>query len=723
MTAGRALAIAICLQVCSLESAERPNVVFILADDMGYGDVGCYNPGSRIPTPHMDRLAAGGMRFTDAHSAATVCTPSRYAILTGRYCWRSALKRSVLFSYEPPLIERTRTTVASFLRGHGYRTACIGKWHLGIGFSARPGTTFDSDRPLPWRGGTLPREEEDKIDFTRPLTGGPVELGFDVFVGTASCPTCNVPYALIEGDRFVEQPTEYYRGKYLEQRSGYRAPGWDDAQADVIFTRKATEFIRDAAPRESPFFLYLAASAPHEPCEPEVIPEFMRGASEAGPRGDMVALVDWMIGRVLAALDESGVADDTLVIVTSDNGAKPGSYNRFTHGHKSCGDLRGFKGSIWEGGHRVPLIVRWPGRVQAGSVSDRLVGLQDFMATMAEILGEELPPDAAPDSVSFLSALRGDGDPEAAREDLIHHSTTGVFAIRRGPWKLIIDCDNSGDFGRGVHGNRGTGPRPDMKSQLYNLRDDLFEIHNLVDREPAVARELRELATRQRATGRTARGGRPLAGNEGGFVSIFDGGSLEGWRVAPEAASADWTVRDGVILATGGADRQSYLIWRDEDIGDFELRLEFRMLTNGNTGIEIRSRPDTTGKRPLEGYHADLGHAGIGPGILGAWDFHFATRAEPACPRGTRLVIETDGSVRRSKIEDAFSVSDMKPRGWNSVRVVARGTHCRLFINGKLSSEFTDELEGQRLERGAIGLQLHEKGTRIEFRDVRLKVE
>ena len=702
-------------------AAEKPNIVFILADDMGYGDVGCYNSRSKIPTPHMDRLASEGMRFTDAHSSSTVCTPSRYGILTGRYCWRSALKRSVLFNYEPPLIERTRMTVASLLEQHGYGTACIGKWHLGMGFSAKNGEEFDFKRPLPWPGGTLPREKEAKIDFTKPLFGGPTELGFDLFYGTASCSTCNVPYGLIEGDRFIDQPTEYYRGRYLEQRSGYRSPSWDDAQADPMFTKRATEFIREAAAAGKPFFVYLAASAPHEPCEEEVIPEFIRGASKAGPRGDMVALVDWMVGQVVGALEEAGVSGNTMILVTSDNGAKPGSYNRYTHGHRSCGELRGFKGSIWEGGHRVPLIVRWPGRVRAGSVSDRLVGLQDFMATVADVLGTELPAEAAEDSISFLPILRGESAPRSGRRDLVHHSTSGVFAIRKGPWKLIIDCDNSGDGGRGVHGNRGTGPRPDLKSQLYNLRDDPFELYNLVDRERRMTRELRELAERYRKRGRSARAGRPLRDAEAGFVSIFDGKSLEGWRVVPEETSADWSVRDGVILGAGSADRLSYLVWRDEDLADFELEFSYRLLTRGNTGVEIRSRVDVTGKRPFEGYHADLGHVGIGPGVLGAWDFHFARRKEPACRRGTRLVIDADGKTHRTRIEGALSKGDVHERQWNDVHIIARGRWFRLVINGKPSSEFTDNHEGDRLERGAIGLQLHDKGMKVEFKDVRLK--
>jgi arylsulfatase A len=485
-------------------AADKPNIVFILADDMGYGDVGCYNPQSKIPTPNMDQLAAEGMRFTDAHSSSAVCTPSRYGILTGRYCWRTNLKNGVLFNYEPPLIESTRMTVASLLKEQGYRTGCFGKWHLGMNWSVKPGGQFDFNKPLPWPGGTMPREEEDQIDFTRPVTGGPVELGFDTFFGSPSCPTCNVPYCYVEGDQIVVQPTDYYEGKYLEQRSGYRSPGWDDAEVDIVFTEKATDFIRESANVDTPFFVYLAASSPHEPCEDAVIPEFMRGKSQAGPRGDMVALVDWMVGQVMETLTEAGVADNTLLIVTSDNGAKPGSYNRYTYGHKSCGDLRGFKGGIWEGGHRVPMLVRWPGRVERGSVSNQLVGLQDFMATAADVVNVDIPDNAAEDAISFLPALKQVSDTGAARQDLIHHSSFGVFSIRSGDWKLIVDCDNSGDGGRSVDGNRGTRPNPDMRGQLYNLADDPFEVHNRIARESRVAQELHELLDKYQSAGRSA---------------------------------------------------------------------------------------------------------------------------------------------------------------------------------------------------------------------------
>lgn len=483
---------------------KAPNIIVILADDMGYGDLGCYNPQSKIPTPNMDKLARQGIRFTDAHSGASVCTPSRYSLITGRYAWRTALTKQVFYNYEPPLIEPSRMTIASLLKQQGYRTAAVGKWHIGLGWPLKPGTSFNMQKPLPWPGGTLPRQEEEKIDFKAPITGGPTELGFDYFFGSNACPTCNTPYCYIENNRVVEQPTAYYAGKYLEQRGGFRSADFDEKTVDSLYTAKAIQFIEQSTKSRSPFFLYLAASAPHEPAEEEVVPAFLRNKSKAGPRGDLVAYFDWMVGKIMAALQKTGADKNTLLIVTSDNGPKPGNFNRVTYGHKAAGDWRGFKGSVWEGGHRVPLIVRWPGKVKAGTVSEQLIGLQDLMATFAALHGVTLPDDAGEDSISFLDALlKPSGSGKQGRSDIIFHSTNGVFSIRKGPWKLIPDCDNSGDGGRGVHGNNGTGPDTTLASQLYHLENDPFELYNLAKRNAPMEQELRNLLTRYQQEGRS----------------------------------------------------------------------------------------------------------------------------------------------------------------------------------------------------------------------------
>ncbi len=479
----------------------KPNIVVILADDVGYGDFGSLNPASKIPTPNIDGLAQKGMVFTDAHSGSSVCTPSRYGLLTGRYCWRSRLQRSVLYSYEPPLIEPGRPTVATVLRGAGYRTACVGKWHLGLGFSAREGRPVDFSRELPWP--EADRALEESMDFEAPVTGGPLALGFDSFFGTSGCSTCQPPYGFIDGDRFVTPPSFYVERFPYTGRPGMTAPGWDHAEADPTFARKAVEFVLSQNGSSRPFFLYLAASAAHEPCVDKVVPRFARGRSAAGPRGDLVWLFDWIVGQVVEALARIGQLDNTAIFVTSDNGALPGDRvmtasgreEYRTYGHRSCGDWRGYKSHIWEGGHREPLIVSWPGRIEPGSICDALVCLNDVVSTASEMAGASVPRGAAEDSRSFLPLLLGRTPGEPARVDLVHHSVTGVFSIRRREWKLIHETLGSG----GWPPPAGGGPQPGSPGQLYNLALDPAEKNNLFGREKGIVRELTELLEHTRS--------------------------------------------------------------------------------------------------------------------------------------------------------------------------------------------------------------------------------
>ncbi len=478
----------------------RPNIVLILADDLGYGDVGCYNPASRIPTPHIDRLAAEGVRLTDAHAASAVCTPSRYALLTGRYCWRTPLQRRVLFNYEPPLIEQGRVTLASLLREHGYRTACFGKWHLGLWFTAAAGAPLSLTRPLPWDGGPLPdRSLSERIDFAQPVGGGPTTLGFDEAFYTAGCSTDQEPYCFIDGDRCLGMERAAYRRPHGSWRSGMAAPDWNNETVDIEFTERAVAFIdrqsrsarRQPGRQRQPFFLYLPLSAPHSPHLP---PELVRGASAAGPRGDQVALVDWCVGQVAAALARGGVADDTLLIVTSDNGPLIGSTPRpgdpegtarMDGDHRSAGGLRGYKAMIYDGGHREPFIARWPRAIPAGRESDALVCLSDLLATCAAIVGAELPDGAGEDSINVLAALTAAPGAAPARTDMIHHSGAGVFALRRNVgdagWKLVVECPGKGP---------GDGPVPGSSGQLYDLSRDLAETTNLWHHHPNVVRAL-----------------------------------------------------------------------------------------------------------------------------------------------------------------------------------------------------------------------------------------
>ncbi|MGI5820365.1 MAG: sulfatase family protein [Armatimonadota bacterium] len=464
----------------------RPNIVYIMADDMGFGDPGCYG-ATKIPTPNMDRLAREGMRFTDAHSASAVCTPSRYAALTGRYCWRTRLQSGVMWGYSPPLIDDDRPTVATMLRDTGYATAAVGKWHLGLGWNWR--------EPMPDDPVAIRTEFGHNIDHERPLTHSPNDSGFDYFFGIPASLDMQ-PYCFVENREPVGIPSVEKDRYNPQQREGLMVPGWEDDQVDVMHAQKACEFIERSAGADSPFFLYLTPSVPHRPCVP---PEFMEGASQAGLRGDCVALYDWVVGEVLDTLDRQGIADETLVLVTSDNGARATDYFGNDWGHKSCGDWRGQKADIWEGGHREPLLARWPGRVAPGSVCDETVGLIDLMATCADVAGCGIPEGGAPDSVSILPALEGEELREPLHEATVHHSLSGMFAIRQGEWKAVFGLGSGGFTDPREVAPEAGGP----EGQLYHMIDDPRETTNLWQKEPVVVRRLSNLLNTWRVEGRS----------------------------------------------------------------------------------------------------------------------------------------------------------------------------------------------------------------------------
>ncbi|MEM1228045.1 MAG: arylsulfatase [Planctomycetota bacterium] len=464
-------------------NTQRPNIVFIMADDMGYGDVGCYNDASQIRTPNMDRLATEGIRFTDAHSADSVCTPSRYGLLTGRYCWRTSLKKSVLFNYEPPLIEKERMTLASLLKGKGYRTAISGKWHLGLGFTAKPGRTVAFDAPLPWSSGPLPdRTVSESIDFSVPVFGGPEELGFDEAFYTAGCSTDQEPFCFIENGRFRNMKQAIYQNPAGSWRSGMAAPDWVNETVDVQVTQWALRFIENThqARPDQPFFLYMPLSSPHSP---HVTADFAMGKSHAGVRGDMVWLVDWSVGKIMTKLQALGIGHHTLLIVTSDNGPLRGSLEpgareataEITNGHLAAGKLRGVKGRVWEGGHRVPFIARWPDKIVRGSVSDDLICFTDMLATFAALVSEDLPDASGEDSFNRLPALLG--QPVKMRPAMVHHSST-AFALRHGKWKIVL-------------GQGEKRVKPDAgKGYLFDMAADPFETHDLWSQHPEVVADL-----------------------------------------------------------------------------------------------------------------------------------------------------------------------------------------------------------------------------------------
>ncbi len=474
------------------EEPPKPNIVYILADDLGYGDVGCYQPTSKIPTPNIDRLASSGMRFTDAHSPSAVCSPTRYALLTGRYAWRTRLQRNVLGLFAQPLIAEKQLTVAGLLRDQGYATACIGKWHLGWGW------------PAPGEGG--------KRDFTRPIPDGPTARGFDLYFGT-DVPNFP-PFCFIENDRTVGIPSAAAPvGRESFNIAGPMIPDWKLVEVLPELERRSVAFIEKAATRDKPFFLYLPLTSPHFPVVPAAP---FHGKSQAGDYGDFVVQNDHVVGQVLDALKRSGVAEKTLVIFTSDNGPEvsgevnPGVYDRLKKfDHASMGTLRGAKRDAWEGGHRVPFIASWPGKIAPGSTSDETICHVDLMATLAAILDVKLPADAGVDSVNILPALLGERRNEPLREATVHHSGQGKFAIRRGDWVLILaptgDDNNKQGEPPWFRNNRGYTPHTDA-GELFNLKTDPTQKNNRYPTEPAKVNELRSLMEHYVKEGRSTPG-------------------------------------------------------------------------------------------------------------------------------------------------------------------------------------------------------------------------
>ncbi|MGF1581974.1 MAG: arylsulfatase [Gemmataceae bacterium] len=457
------------------QNSTPPNIVFILADDLGIGDLGCYNSDSKIPTPNLDRLAKMGIRFTDAHSPSAVCTPTRYGVLTGRYCWRSRLKRGVLGGYSPILIEPGRMTLASLLKTKGYHTACVGKWHLGLGKSK-------------------------KTDYTKPLTPGPNSVGFDYFFGIPASLDMT-PYVFVENTKPLQRPTETIKGsKHRRQkgggfwRGGPIAPEFRHIDVLPKLTEKAVNYMESRAKEDQPFFLYFPLTAPHTPWLPTK--EF-RGKTMVGYYGDFVAQVDATVGQVMNTLERLKLSDNTIVIVTSDNGSHWPIADIMRWGHSANWILRGQKADIWEGGHRVPFIVYWPGHTPANRESHETICLTDTLATFAEIVGAGLPKNTGEDSHNILPAILGKKLRRPIREATIHHSSRGVFAIRQGDWVLIEGLGSGGFTRPAVIKPKKSGP----KGQLYDLKTDIAQKRNVYLENPQRVQQMRALLTRYKMQG------------------------------------------------------------------------------------------------------------------------------------------------------------------------------------------------------------------------------
>lgn len=486
----------------------KPNILFILADDLGYGDVGAFNPASKIPTPNLDKMAGQGMVFTDAHSGSAVCTPTRYGVLTGRYCWRSRLKSGVLNGYSRHLIDPQRKTVADLLKQQGYHTACIGKWHLGMDFP---------------KGDT-----KDKVDYAGTIEHGPNANGFDYFYGI-SASLDFPPYVYIENDRFTEQATRQFEaiGFPAYSRAGARGPSFKHLDALDHLTAKATAYLTTRSREDTPFFLYFPLTSPHKPVLPA--PRF-RGESGLGPYGDFVVQTDWVIGQIQNTLAASGLADNTLLIVTSDNGSfmyrldaeecpdrltsksqkpandqdhvtQPEIQGFQSKHHRANGPWRGTKADVWEGGHRVPFLVQWPDRIKPGRRCDRTICLVDLMATVTDILDMPLPDNAGEDSFSLLPLFEGRTQ-DWQRAPVVNHSANGTFALRQNQWKLIA---GNGSGGRGIPRSKA-GSTP---YQLYDMQNDPEETTDLRERYPGEVSRLTETLNRLRK----GKGSRPEYGS------------------------------------------------------------------------------------------------------------------------------------------------------------------------------------------------------------------
>ena len=461
-------------------SSNNPNIIYIMADDLGYGDLGCYG-AEKIQTPNIDEIAVEGTIFTNAHSPASVCTPTRYAVLTGRYCWRSRLKKEVLWDgYTRSLIEPERNTIGNMMKSKGYHTAQIGKWHLG------------------W-------EDEEPVDYSKGYLGrGPEDFGFDYSFVTAAAQNL-FPITFIENHKIVAnnfKPIDYFIYEHSEKEIPQKIIDWHRKKdigpslidvdwqpylVDSIYTVKAINFITEHVKNNNnqPFYLHLTPEAPHRPNN---VPDFLKGSSQAGERGDHVQMFDWMVGEIDKTLHKLNIDQKTLVIITSDNGAKRtgvdgqgGKYGgRFEtdFGHRSCGKLKGYKATRWEGGHRVPLIIKWDGFVKSSAKNNGLICLVDMMATFSHIIGYELDNNMGEDSFDAFPLITG--KKKEVRESLVMHDYQGRFAIRKGKWKLV-------------------------EEELYNLETDLVEKNNVADKYPEIVKELKDLLRIQQDAGFTVK--------------------------------------------------------------------------------------------------------------------------------------------------------------------------------------------------------------------------
>ena len=464
-------------------SAEKPNIIFILADDMGIDSVSANNGAmGPLKTPHIDRLISQGMNFTDAHSGSAVCTPTRYGLLTGRYCWRTRLKKAVLWDWGNPLIDPDRLTVAELLREQGYTTGMVGKWHLGMTWFDKEGNSANAQLKI--TDARYKKESAERvaavgrnIDFTRAVRGGPIDHGFDYYFGV-DVPNFP-PFLWIENDKTVGIPS-VPKPKNMYGTPGPMLQGWKLEDILVGLGNKAVEWITEQSKQDKPFFLYLPLTSPHTPIAPS---KSFQGKSGITLYGDFILETDWVVGQVMKALKESGQAENTLVFFSADNGtAVPANFEELeSKGVDLRHNFKGRKCQIQEGGHRVPFVARWPARIKAGSICKQTICMNDFMATVADLLDVSLPENSAEDSTSILKLLTGEATELPNHPSVVNHSLGGQFAIRKGKWKLI--------------------PKP--RVQLFDLDADPKESKNLASAHPKIVKEMSETLEKYKWGGRS----------------------------------------------------------------------------------------------------------------------------------------------------------------------------------------------------------------------------
>lgn len=475
---------------------KKPNIIYVLADDLGYGDISVYNENSKIPTPNIDKFAFEGIKFTDAHSSSSVCTPTRYSILTGRYNWRSKLKSGVVNGNSRALIPPSRTTVASLLQQKGYTTAFIGKWHLGWDWALK--------NPAISKGKRFNAKDFENIDFSKPIKNGPNEVGFEYAYGHSGSLDM-APYVYVENGLPTKIPntTTINNGRYSRWRKGPTASDFIHDDVTPNFFRKSFKYIQEKSKGENPFFLYLALPSPHKPILPT---KEWQGKSGLNPYGDFVMMLDAYMGQLEKVIKEAGIEENTIVIFTSDNGSSPGANFKemAQKGHHPSYIYRGHKADIFEGGHRVPFIVKWPQEIVKGITSDEIICTTDFMATCANLVGYSLQDNEGEDSYDMTPLFKQVKLNKPIREATIHHSINGSFAIRKDDWKLIM-CPDSGGW---------SFPKPNNKKaidslpkyQLYNLKNDPSETKNLYASNTEKVAELKILLIKQITEGRSTSG-------------------------------------------------------------------------------------------------------------------------------------------------------------------------------------------------------------------------